>query len=72
MAGFVSRTLSHKEQFRALLETDNKISLPTLHVFGDTYRLDCLSHYRIIKVKLVRVIEGEMSEELLTSAQLKL
>lgn len=51
MAGFVSRTLAHKEEFAALLETDNKIKLPisSLHVFGDTDR----------------VIEGEMSEELL-------
>jgi len=50
VAGFVSRTLSHKEQFSGLVDNDNKISLPTLHVFGQTDR----------------VIEGEMSEELQT------
>ena len=38
VAGFVSRTMSHKEQFTALLKTEQLISLPTLHVFGDTDR----------------------------------
>lgn len=49
MAGFVSRTLSHREQFQSLLETDHKISLPTLHVFGDTDRSICSIRLRVIR-----------------------
>merc|ERR1719450_105077 len=50
VAGFVSRTQDHKKTFNAMIDDhQTKVSIPTLHVFGDTDR----------------VIEREMSEELL-------
>jgi len=49
VAGFVSRTLKHRELFQALQHSGQAISIPTLHVFGDTDK----------------VIEKDMSEDML-------
>ena len=49
VAGFVSRTLQHRADFQGLKEAGESVSIPTLHVFGDTDK----------------VIEKEMSEDLL-------
>ena len=39
VAGFISRTQSHKKTFNAMIEEhQTKVSIPTLHVFGDTDR----------------------------------
>eukprot|EP00092_Neocalanus_flemingeri_P090151 GFUD01114159.1.p1 GENE.GFUD01114159.1~~GFUD01114159.1.p1 ORF type:complete len:421 (+),score=114.93 GFUD01114159.1:57-1319(+) len=49
VAGFVSRTLQHKSVFQTMQQTEGSVTIPTLHVFGDTDK----------------VIEKEMSEDLL-------
>jgi len=49
VAGFVSRTLQHREVFQALQQSGESVSIPTLHVFGDTDK----------------VIENDMSEDML-------
>jgi len=50
VAGFVSRTQNHRKVFEDMVKVhQKKVSIPTLHVFGDTDR----------------VIEKDMSEELL-------
>ena len=37
VAGFVSRTQNHKEVFESLMrENKTGVTIPTLHVFGDT------------------------------------
>ena len=43
-----------------------KVSIPTLHVFGDTDRYSIiLTSDSVILILIIRVIEKEMSEELL-------
>jgi len=49
VAGFVSRTLQHRELFLALQQSGECVIIPTLHVFGDTDK----------------VIEKDMSEDML-------
>jgi len=48
VAGFVSRTLQHREIFQAMQHSGHSVTIPTLQVFGDTDK----------------VIEKEMSEDL--------
>ena len=69
VAGFVSRTLNHKGLFEKMLKDDHmKVTIPTLHVLGDTDRYTIMSldycDY-CIKIFPRRVIEKEMSEDLL-------
>jgi len=49
VAGFVSRTLQHRSVYQAMKGSGLSVTIPTLHVFGDTDK----------------VIEKEMSEDLL-------
>jgi len=49
VAGFVSRTLQHRSVYLAMQQSGISVTIPTLHVFGDTDK----------------VIEKEMSEDLL-------
>jgi len=49
VAGFVSRTMKHRELFQAMQQSGQAITIPTLHVFGDTDK----------------VIEKDMSEDML-------
>ena len=47
VAGFVSRTQDHKKTFNAMIDDhQTKVSIPTLHVFGDTDR--CSSTVAIV------------------------
>ena len=44
VAGFVSRTLNHKGLFEKMLKDDHmKVTIPTLHVLGDTDRYAIMS-----------------------------
>ena len=66
VAGFMSRTQGHKKTFNAMIEEhQTKVSIPTLHVFGDTDRYSIFISDSLIFTLIIRVIEKEMSEELL-------